>query len=154
MTHFVARTIASGDAMHDCTVFVINDSGTWMLKRPQDYQRAEIPGLIQAARQLRLIDLYRKARVKIADHRLDVPRRVPFVAPFNKWMTNVPGTTYFLPVAELSALYINVLLSAFDDDFAMFIIDEHHGYQPAGTRSLPAQGEHFTTIRRTGACLP
>ena len=112
---------------------MINDSGTWMLKRPQDYQRAEIPGLIQAARQLRLIDLYRKARVKIADHRLDVPRRVPFVAPFNKWTTNVPGTTYFLPVAELSALYINVLLSAFDDDFAMFIIDEHHGYQPAGT---------------------
>ena len=56
MTHFVARTIASGDAMHDCTVFVINDSGTWMLKRPQDYQRAEIPGLIQAARQLRLIE--------------------------------------------------------------------------------------------------
>jgi hypothetical protein len=29
--------IASGDAMHDCNVFVINDSGTWMLKRPQDY---------------------------------------------------------------------------------------------------------------------
>ncbi|HEY5741699.1 MAG TPA: hypothetical protein VIS99_04095, partial [Terrimicrobiaceae bacterium] len=32
MTHFLARTIASGDAMHDCTVFVMNDEGTWMLK--------------------------------------------------------------------------------------------------------------------------
>ena len=37
MTHFVARTVASGDAMHDCTVFVINDNGAWLLKRPQDY---------------------------------------------------------------------------------------------------------------------
>jgi hypothetical protein len=86
--------------------------------------------------------------VKIADHRLDVPRRVPFVAPFNKWMTKVPGTTYFLPVVELSALYINVLLSAFDDDFAMFFIDDHHGYHPPESpRSLPAQGN---TSRQSG----
>ena len=47
MTHFIARTIASGDAMHDCAVFVLNDAGTWMLKRPQDYPREEIPELIR-----------------------------------------------------------------------------------------------------------
>jgi hypothetical protein len=51
MTHFIGRTIASGDAMHDCAVFVLNDSGTWMLRRPQDYPRREIPELIQAARK-------------------------------------------------------------------------------------------------------
>jgi hypothetical protein len=34
MTHFIARTVASGDAMHAVTMFVINDAGTWMLKRP------------------------------------------------------------------------------------------------------------------------
>jgi hypothetical protein len=44
----------------------------------------------------------------------------------------VPGTTYFLPIAELSALYINVLLSAFDHDFAFFLVDDRQGYQPAG----------------------
>ena len=132
MTHFIARTIASGDAMHDCAVFVINDAGTWMLKRPQDYPRQEIPELIRTAHEKRLIDLYQKARVEIADHRINVPRQVPFVAPFNKWMTNVPGTTYFLPVAELTALYINVMLSIFDDDFATFVVDDRNGYQPAG----------------------
>jgi hypothetical protein len=132
MTHFVARTIASGDAMHDCAVFVLNDTGTWMLKRPQDYPRPDVPGLIEKARERRLVDLYREARVEIADHRLNIPCQVPFVAPFNKWMANVPGTTYFLPVAELTALYINVLLSVFDNDFAMFIVDDRQGYQPAG----------------------
>ena len=40
--------------------------------------------------------------MRVADRRLDVPREVPFVAPFNKWVSNVPGTTLFLPVAELS----------------------------------------------------
>ncbi|MBV9489316.1 MAG: hypothetical protein JO069_06270 [Verrucomicrobia bacterium] len=132
MTHFIGRTAPSGDAMHDCAVFVINDTGAWMLKRPQDYPREEIPQLVRDAHERRLLDLYHKARVPIADRRLDVPREVPFVAPFNKWVANVPGTTYFLPVAELSALYINLLLSAFDDDFAFFIVDDHHGYQPAG----------------------
>jgi hypothetical protein len=136
MTHFVARTIASGDAMHDCAVFVINDSGTWMLKRPQDYPRPEIPELIRHAREGQLVNLYQKARVKIADSRLDVPRQVPFVAPFNKWMANVTGTTYFLPVAELSALYINVMLSVFDEDFATFVVDDRNHYQPAGVAAF------------------
>jgi hypothetical protein len=136
ITHFVARTIASGDAMHDCAVFVLNDAGTWMLKRPQDYPRQEIPELIESAREKQLLTLYRRARVEIADHRLNVPCQVPFVAPFNKWMANVPGTTYFLPVAELTALYINVMLSVFDEDFAMFVVDDRNGYQPAGVASF------------------
>ena len=42
---------SQGDAMHDCTVFVINDAGTWMLKRPQDFPRDEIPELIRQARR-------------------------------------------------------------------------------------------------------
>jgi hypothetical protein len=132
MTHFIGRTVASGDAMHDCTAFVINDNGAWLLKRPQDYPRAEIPQLIREAREHRLMELYHKARVRIAEQRVDVPREVPFIPSFNKWMANVPGTTYFLPVAELSALYINVLLSAFDNDFAFFVVDDHKGYEPAG----------------------
>ena len=55
--------------------------------------------------------------MRIADQRVDMPREVPFIPSFNKWMANVPGTTYFLPVAELSALYINLIFSAFDSDF-------------------------------------
>ena len=57
MTHFVGRTVASGDAMHAVVVFVINDDGVWMLKRPQDFSRAEIPGLALAARHRDLVEL-------------------------------------------------------------------------------------------------
>jgi hypothetical protein len=132
MTHFVGRTIASGDAMHDVTVFMIDDEGAWLLKRPQDYPRQEIAGLVQAARGHRFGELYEKSRVRVSERRPDVPRQAPFVPSFNKWSANLPGTTYFLPVAECSALYINILLSAFDDDFAYFLVDDRNRFQPAG----------------------
>ncbi len=35
MSHFVGRTVASGDAAHNNAVVVINDGGAWLLKRPQ-----------------------------------------------------------------------------------------------------------------------
>lgn len=156
MTHFVARTVASGDAMHNITLFVINDEGAWLVRRPQDYPREEIPSLVQAARERRLIELYERSRVRVAEGRVDVPREVPFVAPFNKWSANQPGTTYFLPVAEMTALYINVMLSVFDDEFAFFVVDERNGLQPAGIAGLGrSHGGHlhddptlgrFTTI--------
>jgi hypothetical protein len=132
MVNFIARTAASGHALHYVAVFVINDDGAWMLKRPQDYPRSEIPALVQAAREHRLAELYQKARIQIADRRLDVPRQIPFVPPFNKWAANVPGTTYFLPVNEFTEDYINVLLSAFGEEFGYFLVDDRHGFRPAG----------------------
>jgi hypothetical protein len=114
------------------TVFVINDDGVWLLKRPQDYSRLEVPELVKMAREQRWLDLYEKSRVRIANRRLDVPRELPFVPPFNKWSVNLRGTTYFLPIAELSGLFINVLLAAFSEDVAYFVVDERHNFQPAG----------------------
>jgi hypothetical protein len=137
MTHFIARTVASGDAMHAVTLFVINDEGTWMVKRPQDHQRADIPQLIQKARDLKLLELYEESRIRIADQRVDIPRQIPYVPAFNKWSANVPGTTYFLPVNEFTALYINILLSAFDDDFAYFIVDSATASNQRASLDLP-----------------
>jgi hypothetical protein len=42
-------------------LFVINDNGAWMLKRAQDYSRAEIAELALAAREHELVDLYERA---------------------------------------------------------------------------------------------
>src|SRR2546421_1632560 len=130
--NFVGRTAFSADAAHVITVFVINDDGVWLLKRPQEYPRMEVPALVEAAREQRWLELYEKSRVRIADQRLDVPREVPYLPPFNKWSANVRGTTYFLPVAELSGLFINVLLAAFSEDAAYFVVDERNNFRPAG----------------------
>ncbi|HEX5506314.1 MAG TPA: hypothetical protein VFW96_27100 [Thermomicrobiales bacterium] len=151
MTHFVGRTVASGDAMHDNAVVVLNDDGAWLLRRPQDYPREEIAALVAAAREHRFVELYERARVRLADRRPDVPRELPFVPPFNKWSANQPGTTYFLPVAECTALYLNVLLSAFDDEFGYFVLDERNRYRPAGlARFARAKGGHLHDDPREG----
>lgn len=151
MTHFVGRTVASGDAMHNITLFVINDEGVWMLRRPQDYPREEIAGLSRAAREHRLVELYEKSRVRIAEGRHDVPREVPFVAPFNKWAANLSGTTYFLPVAECTALYINILLSAFGEEFGFFVADERNRFKPPGIAHFArSEGGHLHDDPREG----
>jgi hypothetical protein len=132
MKQFVGRTAPSADALHAVTVFVTNDDGTWMLRRPQDFPSTEIAGLVQASRERRLAELYERSRVRIASKRIDVPRELPYVPPFNKWSANVPGSTYFIPVNELTALYLNILLSCFSSDFNYFVVDERNSFRPAG----------------------
>lgn len=151
MSHFVGRTVASGDAAHNNAVVVINDDGTWLLKRPQDYPRAEIAGLARAAREHRLVDLYERGRVRLADGRVDVRREPPHVPPFNKWSANLPGTTYFLPVAELTLMTLTILLSAFGEEFGYFVVDERNGYRPAGIgRFARSKGGHLDDDARHG----
>jgi hypothetical protein len=132
MKQFVGRTAPSADALHTVTVFVTNDDGTWMLRRPQDFPRADVAELVEAARQRRWLDLYERSRIRIKDSRSDVPRELPFLPPFNQWSANVPGSTYFIPVNELTALYLNILLSAFSSDFNYFVVDERNRFRPAG----------------------
>ena len=94
--NFVGRTVASAEAVHATTLFVMSDGGAWMLKRPQDYPRDGIPELVRKARDGQFTELYEKARIKVTNRRPDPPRELPFVLPFNKWSANVPGTTLSL----------------------------------------------------------
>jgi hypothetical protein len=118
--------------MHSVCLFVINDDGVWLLPRPQDLARHEVPELLQAARDHRWLFLYKKYRVKVADGRSDVARGIPFVPLFHDWAVNRPGTTYFLPVAELTGLLINVMLFAFSESAGYFIVDDRNRFRPAG----------------------
>ncbi|HEY9770568.1 MAG TPA: hypothetical protein V6C71_19090 [Coleofasciculaceae cyanobacterium] len=144
MVNFIGRTVASADAIHGVVVFVTNDEGTWMLKRPQDYPRTDIPSLIDMSQKQQFVELYERSRVKIADRRIDLPRRLPYLMPFNTWAANVPGTTYFLAVNELSGLYINIMLAMFGEDVGFFMVDERNGYRPAGVEKFgKSKGGHL-----------
>ena len=125
-----------------------------MLKRPQDYPRTEIAELARAAREHELVELYEKARVRVADGRPDVPRELPFVMPFNKWAANLPGTTYFLPVNELSAFYINVLLSAFSEEFGISWWTSATASGRRGSRGSPGPEESTCETIREKVASP
>ncbi len=61
------------------------------------------------------------------------------------------GSTYFVPIAELTVLYINVLLSFFDEEWRFFFVDDHNGYQPAGIATFGrSRGGHLHDDPRDG----
>ncbi len=132
MAALTGRTIASADAVHSTALFVVNDEATWYVKRPQDYALSEIDDLARMAAGGDMVGLWRNGRVKLRDGRASIAREVPTIFPFNNWSTNLPGTTYFLPVSDLSAMYINVVLSMFDEEMAFFVVDERNSFRPAG----------------------
>ena len=86
-----------------------------MLRRPQDYRSTRLPALIELARERKLTELYGEARVRIGERASTSRSDVQYTLPLNKWSANQPGTTYFLPIAELTAFTINSSSSVLDE---------------------------------------
>ncbi len=138
------RTVASGDAIHTVSVFVTNGEGTWLLKRPRDFAPREIAELAEAARRGEFTELYRRSRVRIADRRTAPPLEPLFNLAVNRWSLYADAASYFLPVNELTHLYINGVLELFDEPTCGFVLDERAGFRPAGIgRFARRKGGHL-----------
>lgn len=144
MGGFLGRTVGSADAVQAVAVAVSNDEGTWLLKRPQDFERTEIPDIVQLARSGDLVELYRRSRVKLADKRLHPPLEVPRNLDCNQWDVYRPGTTYFVPINEYTTMYINGLLEFLNETMGIFVVDERASFRPAGIgKFAKSKGGHL-----------
>jgi hypothetical protein len=153
MAGLLGRTAASGDAIQTVALIVTNDEATYLIKRPQDYQAAEIPELINLAEKGEWTELYRRGRVKIKNGRSEPPRVPMFNINVNQWSLHAPGTTYFLPVNELTFMYINGLLEVFNETTGAFVLDERANFRPAGIgRFARSKGGHLVDDPR-GGCI-
>jgi len=132
----LGRTIASGDAIQTVSLIVTNDDATYWIKRPEDFPPEDIPGLIDQAEKQDFVELYRRLRVKIKDGRAAPPLKPMFNVNVNRWSLFAPGSTYFLPINELTFMYINGLLEVFNEPTGAFVIDERAGFRPAGLGSF------------------
>jgi len=140
----LGRTVASPDAVNTVAVLVTNDIGTWLLKRPQDFAAAEFPELVGLARNGALTDLYKRGRIQLSDKRAAPPLDPGHNFSINRWSLYAPGTTYFLPIIETTALTINALLELFGEDMAIFLRDERAWFRPAGvSRFARSKGGHL-----------
>jgi hypothetical protein len=132
MAGLLGRTIASGDAIHAVSVFVINDDATYLLKRPRDLDPSEFTEMVALGRTGEFTDLYRRCRIKVRDGRCQPPLDPLFNIGVNRWSLYDRAATYFLPVNELTHLYINGVLEILDQPTNAFIVDERAGFRPAG----------------------
>ena len=151
MAGLVARTIASGDGLQSVALVVINDRGAWLMRRPRDFPAAEISGLIELGQRGEFAELYRRGRVQIADQRPRPPTEPLFNLNVNRWSAHAPGSTGFLPVNDLTFMYVNGLLEVLNEETGAFIVDERNRFLPAGLAKFArSRGGHLEDHPRQG----
>jgi len=132
MGGLAARTIASGDGLQTVSLIVTNDEATWLIRKPRELPEAEIGKLIELGRRAEFTEVYRRCRVKIKSGRAITPREPLFNINANRWSAHAPGTSYFLPINDLTFMYVNGLLEILNEHTGTFILDERNNFQPAG----------------------
>ena len=144
MAGLVARTIASGDGLQTVSLIVTNDEGTWLIRKPRELSAGSIPELIELGKRGEFTELYRRCRVKIMDGRVKTSSEPLFNINANRWSAHAPGTTYFLPINDLTFMYVNGLLEILNEHTGAFILDERNNFLPAGlTKFVRSRGGHL-----------
>lgn len=151
MAGLVARTIASGDGLQTVALTVINDAGAWLVRRPRELPTNEIPELIELGKRGEFTELYRRTRVQIATERPKPPGEPLFNINANRWSAHAPGSTIFLPVNDLTFMYVNGLLEILNAETGAFILDERNLFRPAGLGKFArSRGGHLEDDPRQG----
>jgi hypothetical protein len=154
MAGLLGRTIGSGDAIQSVAVVVTNAEATYLLRRPRDFAPAELTEQIALAARGDYLELYRRSRVPIRLGRTAAPLEAPFNLDVNRWSLYDPAGTYFLPVNELTLLYLNGVLEILGETTGAFVVDERAGFRPAGlARFARSRGGHLHDDPREGRLL-
>ena len=132
MAGIVARTIASGDGLQTVSLVVTNDEATWLIRKPRELPAGEIANLIELGKRGEFTEIYRRCRVKIKDGRARTPTDPLFNINANRWSAHAPGTSYFLPINDLTFMYVNGLLEILNEHTGAFVLDERNHFLPAG----------------------
>ena len=138
------RVVASADSLDTVSLIVINDNGTFFIKRPQNLSLTERDELVKLGQEGKFTEVYQQLRVKIADKRIRIPLEPGINFNINRWALYVPGSTYFLPIVDLTGIYINALLEAFEPEMGLYLVDERNHFLPAGIgRFARSRGGHL-----------
>jgi hypothetical protein len=140
MMRFTGRSYPSACVSHGTSLVYWNDEATYLLRA--DRLPAVPAGDEGGADEVEtLVRQVRAARVKLFDGRPRYPRSSPTMAPFNTWSSDVPGSTVFLPLADVTFFTINALLLICGwPDGGRFLVDDYNGNAPAGCARWAEEG--------------
>jgi len=138
--HLGGRTFPATRPGSHTTLFWTNDEGFYLLD-----DKVAVTKLREVETEQergKLLDIYRAHRRTLGQGRLEIPRRVPPMSGHDLWDSNRPGSTLFLPVCDVSASLIALIAQFVDpalrryapEGGGMNIVDDRHGFRPAGTK--------------------
>ena len=137
--NMVGRTAGSPDNAQGTHFFLINDTGTYFLRKLPPPEGEALP--FDAAT---LIARAEQVKVRILDRRIDVPgeRDFPAYLDSNRFLSNLPGTTVLFPVVDLSHQYINGMMYLLTQPAGVrpTIVDDRNFYRMAGVKKWVKNG--------------
>jgi hypothetical protein len=155
MSGLVGRTVASADAVQSVALLVTDDTGTWLLRRPQDLAAEKLAQVIELSGRGDVVGMYRLLTVRLLDRRAPIPQEPPGTVALNRWSLNAPGSTHFLPIRDVGYVMINGMLEFLNEDSRLFVVDDRATYRPAGLgRFARRRGGHLEDDLRLGRTLP
>jgi hypothetical protein len=120
-------------------VFFTNDEGLFVLD--DNVAATRLREIETADERDRILTTFRAQRRQLQRGRLDIPRRAPTLSQHDHWDSNQPGSTLFLPVCDISASLISLIVQFVDpavrryapDGRGFNIVDDRNGNRPVGT---------------------
>jgi len=135
------RTFPSTSRGRRTALFFTNDLGVYVID-PNAGSSGNMREAGTRDERAQALDLYRDHRRTVQDRRLEIPRRAPPLCGHNLWDSNMPGSTLFIPVCDVTSSLIELIAQFVDarlERFAatsgrgMNIVDDRNGFRPAGT---------------------
>ena len=142
------RTFPSTSRGRRTALFLTNDQGVYVID-PAGGSAGSLREVDKPDEREKILALYREHRKELRPGRLNIPRRVPPLSGHNLWDSNMPGSTLFMPVCDVSLSLIGLIAQFVDgklERFAakhgggMHIVDDRHGFRPAGTEQWLKSG--------------
>jgi hypothetical protein len=142
------RTFPSTSRGRRTALFFTNDKGIYVID-PAGGSAASLREIAGPDDREKILALYRDHRRELKAGRLEIPRRVPPLSGHNLWDSNMPGSTLFIPVCDVSQSLIGLIAQFVDGRLERFvpkhqggmnIVDDRHGFRPAGTEKWLQSG--------------
>jgi len=143
-----ARTFPSTSRGRRTALFFTNDQGVHVID-PAAPAASKLREVETPDERDKVLSLYRENRKTLQHGRLDIARRVPPLSGHNLWVSNMPGSTLFMPVCDVSSSLIGLIAQFVDQRLERFaakngpgmnIVDDRHGFRPAGTEAWVKNG--------------
>jgi hypothetical protein len=140
--NFVGRCAGSTDNAQGTHFLLINDEGTYFLKRVE----GQTAWPVSADELIRRAD---QSKQLVQTGRLTFPRRFPYYLDSNRFLSNVPGSTIFFPVVDMTRQYINALMYLLTerDGSRPLLLDDRNFYLPAGVTKWVRNGFLNKTLK-------